>query len=494
MMKQLFLKCLMLILIMSIGRSGFSQSSSTNIWPQFRGVNCSGVAHPDQNPPIDLGSDNKIVWKIPIISGASSPCIWADKIFLTGFDKEKQQLQVLSYNRLNGNLIWNRIVPAKEIEPYHASGNPADATPVTDGERIYVHFGSYGLLCYDFEGNVVWTKEIPVNTDKFGTGTSPILSDNLVILMVRRLATKERYLLALDSKSGEQVWKQTLLEAGYSTPIIWGKDVVVHCEGFIAGYSIEDGSRSWYVLVRTHGESTPIVHEDILYVNTWHYLGHLIFRKEIPGLNEFLIKYDSNQDSLISRQEFSGEFFMSNQSENEDISNNINGAHGKIWSWFDMDKDDFLDKVELERYLNFFIAIDQGILAFKPGGKGDISSSHLLWRETENVAEVPSPLCYNDRIYIVKNGGFFSCVDALTGTLIYRTRVKGTGPYFASPVAANNHIYVASHNGKVVVFAAGDEMKELSNNNLTEKILATPAIVDNKLYLRTDKHLYAFGN
>jgi outer membrane protein assembly factor BamB len=492
--KKIFPYCLTLIVIMSTSILSFPQDSSTNIWPQFRGINCSGVAHHDQKPPIDLESTDKIIWKTPVIPGASSPCIWEDKIFLTGFDKEKQQLRVLCYDRLNGKLIWERIVPTKEIEPYHRVGNPADATPVTDGQSIYVHFGSYGLLCYDLEGNVVWTKEIPVNADKFGSGTSPILADNLVILLVRRLSTNERYLLALDKKTGNQIWKQDLLEAGYSTPIIWGEDVIIHCEGFVAGYSLVDGSRSWHILVRTHGESTPIVQDDILYVNTWHYLGHYNFSKEIPTHNEFLTKYDSNTDQLISKQEFSGELFMANQSDGEGMSNNPGRAHESIWDWFDFDKDNFLDKVELERYLNFFIATDFGVLAIKPGGKGDISSSHLLWRETENVAEVPSPLCFNDHVYVVKKGGYFSCVDALSGKLIYKTRIKGTGAYFSSPVAANNQVYVASHNGKVVVFQAGDEMKILTENNMGEQILATPAVVDNKLYLRTDKHLYAFSD
>jgi len=490
--KQISLKCLMLIIVMLINRPVFPQDLNTNIWPQFRGINSSGVALPDQKPPVDLESAEKLFWKSPLISGASSPCIWGDKIFLTGFDKDKQQLQVMCYNRLDGKQIWNRIVPAKEIEPFHRSASPADATPVTDGERIYVYFGSCGLLCYDFEGNEIWKKEMPANTDKFGSGTSPILVDGLVILMVRKLGTKERYLLALDSQRGEQVWKQTLLEAGYSTPMIWGKDVVIHCEGFIAGYSIEDGSRSWYVLVRTHGESSPVVHDNILYVNAWHFLGHYDFIKDIPEMDEFLTKYDSNKDLLIDRQEFSGELFMATQPEN--MSSKIISDYGKIWDWFDIEKDDVLDTLELERYLNFFIAIDHGILAIKPGGEGDISISHLLWRETENVAEVPSPLYYKDRIYVIKNGGYFSCVNARTGTLIYKTRIKGAGPYFASPVAANNRIYTAAHNGKVVILEAGDEFKILSSRNFDEKILATPAIVDNKLYLRTDNHLYAFGD
>lgn len=494
MKEQKFLKSLLLISFTLVTQSVCPQDSTTHIWPQFRGMNCSGVANPDQKPPVDLESVEKLLWKSPVISGASSPCMWGDKIFLTGFDKEKLQLQVMCYNRLNGNLIWDRIVAAKKIEPFHRSASPADATPATDGKRIYVHFGSYGLLCYDFEGNVIWANQLPVNTDKFGSGTSPILVDNLVIHMVRRLATKERYLLALDSKTGDQVWKQTLLEAGYSTPIIWGKNVVIHCEGFIAGYSIEDGSRSWYVLVRTHGESTPIVHDNMLYVNAWHYLGNYKFQKDIPGMNDFLIKYDSNQDLLIDRVEFSGELFMAGQPENEIRSTITITDHEKIWSWFDMDKDDVLDNLELERYLNFFSSIDHGILAIKSGGEGDISASHILWRETENVAEVPSPLYYKDRIYVIKNGGFFSCVDARTGTLIYKSRLKGTGPYFASLVAANDRIYTAAHNGKVVIIETGDAMKIISINNFNEKILATPAFVDNKIYLRTDNHLYAFGD
>ena len=479
---------------MLISRSVYSQDSYTNVWPQFRGFNGSGVAQPDQNPPVDLESAKKVIWKSAVIPGASSPCIWGDQIFLTGFDKEEQQLQVMCYNRLNGKQIWSRIVPAKKIEPYHRSASPADATPTTDGERIYVHFGSSGLICYDFDGNEIWRLEIPANTDKFGSGTSPILVDNLVILLVRRLASKERYLVAVDKNSGQQIWKQNLLEAGYSTPVIWGKDVVVHCEGFIAGYSIEDGSRSWRMLVRTHGESTPVVHENMLYLNAWHYLGHLNYPKEVVGTDEFLVKYDANQDKLISREEFPLEYFPGNDKGNDDIANASNSHHKEVWSWFDTDKDDAMDKPELQRYLNFCIACDMGILGIKPGGRGDISISHVLWRETENVAEVPSPLYYKDRIYIIKNGGFFSCVNAQTGDLMYKTRLKGTGPYFASPVAANDRIYTAAHNGKVVVLEAGDELNVLSENSLNEKILATPAFVDNKIYLRTDNYLYAFGD
>jgi outer membrane protein assembly factor BamB len=492
--KTLLFYCLTCIYVMLISLSVLSQDLSNEIWPQFRGINSSGVAPTGQFPPVDLESPEKLIWRSELLPGASSPCIWGDRIFLTGFDKDNQQLQVMCFDRMDGKQRWNQIVPTDEIEPYHASANPADATPVTDGERIYVHFGSYGLLSYDFEGNKIWSYEIPVNTDKFGSGTSPILAGNRVILLVRRLATKERYLLALDSRTGEQVWKQTLIEAGYSTPVLWGNDVVVHCEGFIGGYSIEDGSRSWYILVKTHGESTPIVYEDKLYVNTWHYLGHLDYPKINFGINEFLVRYDVNDDVRIGRDEFPEDLFPVRKSGNDGMADEVEGKHAQVWSWFDTDKDDFLDNQELQRYLNFCMSIDHGILAFRPGGKGNISTSHLLWRETENVAEVPSPLCFKDRVYVIKNGGYFSCVHAQTGRLIYKERIKGAGPLFASPVAADDQIYICAHNGKLVVLATGDELKIISSKNFGEKILASPAIVDNKLYIRTDTYLYAFGD
>ena len=266
--KQLFIRCTMLICVLQINQNALSQDGAINAWPQFRGMNCSGLAHPDQKPPIDFGPDQNVVWKVQLISGVSSPCIWNDRIFLTGFDEENKKLHVLCYHRTNGKLIWDHIVPAKEIEPFHVTGSPADATPATDGERIYVHFGSYGLLCYDFAGEVLWTHELPVNDNRFGTGTSPITVDNLVILMVRR-PKRDEYLLALNCKTGQQAWKKPINGASHSTPIIWKNSIIVHYQGSVSGFSVKDGTEIWQVLVNTTGTSSPVANNNMLYVGTW---------------------------------------------------------------------------------------------------------------------------------------------------------------------------------------------------------------------------------
>ncbi len=106
---------------------------------------------------------------------------------------------------------------------------------------------------------------------------------------------------------------------------------------------------------------------------------------------------------------------------------------------------------------------------------------------------MPSPLYYRDRIYVVRDGGLASCLDAKTGRLLYRERLRAEGAYFASPVAGDGKVYFSSKNGVVVVVEAGDKFKVLARNELSEPISATPALVDNKLYVRTENHLYAFG-
>src|SRR5207245_9235786 len=103
---------------------------------------------------------------------------------------------------------------------------------------------------------------------------------------------------------------------------------------------------------------------------------------------------------------------------------------------------------------------------------------------------VPSSLWYRGLLYLVKDGGVVSCLEAKTGKLIYRKRLGAGGFYYSSPVAGDGKVYAASNDGVVTVFKAGDRFEVLANNDLDESIRATPALADGKLYIRTEKHLY----
>ena len=161
----------------------------------------------------------------------------------------------------------------------------------------------------------------------------------------------------------------------------------------------------------------------------------------------------------------------------------------------DTNTDDLINETEWKGVVALVSALSQehGLAAIKPGGKGDVTTTHILWQEKRNVPEVPSPLYYDGRVYMIKNGGIVSCMDADSGKLLYRERLGATGPYYSSPICADGRIYIASGKGIVTVFTGGDTLQVLARNNLKESIFATPAVVEHKLYVRTVKHLYAFG-
>jgi outer membrane protein assembly factor BamB len=131
------------------------------------------------------------------------------------------------------------------------------------------------------------------------------------------------------------------------------------------------------------------------------------------------------------------------------------------------------------------------LLAIRPEGE----TAAVLWRENSSIPEVPSPLLYQGRLFLVRNGGIVTCLDAATGKVMYRARAGAPGAYYASPVAANGRVYLASSEGVVTaISAAKDQLDVLARNELGEDIVATPAIVRKAIYVRTLRNLYAFGD
>jgi outer membrane protein assembly factor BamB len=134
------------------------------------------------------------------------------------------------------------------------------------------------------------------------------------------------------------------------------------------------------------------------------------------------------------------------------------------------------------------------VMAVRPGSTGEVMRANIAWTERRGVPGVPSPLYYNGRLYTFKDGGLVFCRVAESGELLYSERLGTLGYYYSSPVAADQRIYIASVEGVVVVLEAGEKLNILATNKLDGGILATPAIVDGKIYVRTESHLYAFGN
>lgn len=471
-------------------------------WPQFRGPRGGGVALDAGRYPSHLNPAENLLWKVALSRGQSSPCVWGDRIFLTAYDKADKRLETIAIDRNTGEVRWRRTAPAKQIERTHNLSSPAVPTPATDGERVYVYFGSFGLLCYDFAGRPLWTRPLPAPQTRFGTGASPIVVDGRVLLNCE--FPPKPYLVAADAASGEIVWKQERLlpSEGYATPLYRrskaGDEIILHTPTRLLGCDARDGAERWWVRLDSVGFSTPVLGDGKIYVNSWMMNADPDDRVDIPPFADLVKKHDADKDGKLSRAEFPKDLYLIRRAEAGDLP----GAQFKAIEYFggmDKNKDGLVDAKEWDlmleaagKFAGLGKKVENGLLAVVPGGEGDVTKQ-VLWREKGAVPEVPSPLFYRGRVYMVKDGGIVTCVDAATGKLVYRDRLGAEGAYFASPVAADGKVYACSRHGTITVFTAGDTFKVLSRVDLNEPILATPALVEGRIYVRTDAHLYAFG-
>ena len=132
------------------------------------------------------------------------------------------------------------------------------------------------------------------------------------------------------------------------------------------------------------------------------------------------------------------------------------------------------------------------LAAIRSGGRGDITESHVRWNLRRGIPEIPSPIYHSDRIYLVRSGGIVSCVHTDTGAVIYRKKLGASGQYSASPVIADNHLYLISNRGVITVVKCGDEFTVTHQSDLDVSVAATPAMDQDSLYLRTGNALLAF--
>jgi outer membrane protein assembly factor BamB len=446
-------------------------------WSQFRGPNGSGVADTARTP-VEFGPARGVLWQTPLPPGSSSPCLWGDRVFLTALSDGK--LETICLSRRGGEVLWRRAWSPKKLEDYHKTeGSPAASTPAADGRRVVVYFGSGALLAYDMDGNELWRADLPVaeTNNGFGSGTSPILADDLVLL-VRDLA-KDSALLAFDARTGKKVWRveRPGFATGWGSPIIWDqggvKQLVVPGGLRLKAYDLKSGHELWAMrdmpaLVCT----TPVVGDSMLYFAGWS-----PSNSEMPKFDDLLAQGDDDKDGALSRAEaqktFLRDFFDSN----------------------DLNKDGRLTRDEWETQMTYLARGQNVLVAVRPGGSGDITDTHVAWKKTKGLPYVASPLLYRGRVYIVKDGGLASCFDARTGTAFFEQgRLGVSGSFYASPVGAGGHVYMASLNGTIAVLKADDRLEVEARNDLGERIAATPAVADNTLYVRTASRLFAFGD
>ena len=463
--------------------AGFASSmvvAEPPAWPQFRGPSGSGVAPEGARPPTQIGPDTNVRWKAAVPPGASSPVIAGDRLFLTGFDGGKPL--TLAYRRADGAELWRKEAPAGQVEPFEkAEGSPAASTPATDGARLVIYFGSYGLVCYDLAGKELWKYPLPVGQTYlgFGTGSSPVLADGRVILL-RDLERGGR-LLCLDLTTGLRAWEAN--RDGYKTSwgsaCVWdtpaGKQVVVVGGLRLQGYDLKTGAGVWTVSgLPSQPCTTPVVADGRLLYAGWSYGG--TSEDQMPPFDDFLKQAGEERLGYLTRAGLEKTalkgYFDSN----------------------DLDGDGRITREEWNAQVQFKASGRNVALALTPGGTGDVTRSHVAWTVTKSgLPYIPSPLVYRGLMYTLNKEGRLSAFDAKTGKEKYTGERVGLAKAYSSPVAANGHIYLCGLDSSVIVMRAGDVPEQVSSAKLDGRIVATPAIAGNTIYIRTNETLYAFA-
>ena len=455
-------------------------SAAETVWPQFRGPGGACVAVGTGKLPAEIGPDENVLWKVALPPGHSSPVVWGKGIFVTAV--RDQKLLTMGLDRATGKTLWEAEAPYEKLEKIHQIGSHAQPTPATDGERVVTFFGSFGLLCYDTAGKELWRHPLGPFKNILGAGSSPIIAGNLVLL--NQDHDIDSFLIAVDKYTGKTVWKVDRSEfpVSYATPVIvevdGRKQVIINGSLRIVGYDLEDGKELWTVNGMSRAvHMTPTIGPDgTIYAAGWTSGGDDNDRFDVPSFDDMLAKYDTNKNGTLELEELP------------------DGPIKQRFSMLDRDKDGHVTRAEYDFLRRVFDKAMNRMIAIKPGGKGDVSESHVLWSQRKNLPVVASPLLYQGQFFLIKTGGILNVLDAKTGKSRFTERMPNAGgDYYSSPVGGDGKVYCLNERGNLTVVSAEPDWKVLHRGRFEEDVYATPAIVDGKIYLRTVGHLYCFG-
>lgn len=400
-------------------------------WPHWRGPRFDGTSHETGLPT--TWSAETLAWTLPLPGpGGSTPVVWGDRIFLTTTTEGSDDLQVLAVDR-KGEVLWRHTVGQGSLEVFARFAietTPASPSPVTDGERLYTLFGTGTLTAFDFDGKVLWQKDLAKEygapNTYFGLSSSPLVWNGTLIF--QNLHTDRQLVLALDPKTGDELWvhdRKTDARAeclhSYASPMPFDAgdtpQVLVHGADYITGHRLSDGAEVW-----RHGGLNP--------EESYNPAFRLVASPVVAG------------DLVVVPSAKRGPVYALRPA----------GASGDVTA----------------------------------GGR------HRAWLLDRGTPDVPSPLVHDGLLYLAGENGRLTVVDIANGETVYAERVHQS-THRGSPVLADGKLYLTATDGTVSVIRPGRTFEVLAQNTLDDRLAASPAISEGVLYLRGDKGLHAVG-
>jgi outer membrane protein assembly factor BamB len=404
-------------------------------WPQFRGLNATGIAN-DTNIPVQFRPGDGILWSVVIPgAGNSSPIVSKGKLFVQSASADGKQRMLLSLDAATGTTLWTKTTPGVKVRT-HNLNTLASSTPTADGDRVYAVFwdgAKMDLAAFDYNGGQIWQKDLGPFQSEHGAGASPVVFDGRVYVNFDQDRVNPRTgeelpgsghesaLFTFDAATGRQIWRaeRTGYRACYSAPILrmtadGGKEIVAANMVSVTGYNPATGAVNWNWdwnwpdgAEKLRTVATPVVWKDIVYV----------------------------------------------QGGNGGGSSDI-------------------------------VAIRAGSPTQPP---------KIVWEKKRGAfSYVPSMLVVGDRLFTVHDKtGTAACYEAATGTEVWHQRLNGE--FRSSPVLIGGKVYLGNDNGDVYVFPAVGSYQQLARNVMGEGISASPAVANGRLYIRGKEHLFCIG-
>jgi outer membrane protein assembly factor BamB len=423
-------------------------------WPGFRGPSASGIAEGLRLPTRwNVATGENIRWKVPIPGLAhSSPIVWGDRVFVTtaissragatfkpglygegtaSEDRSVHRWVVMALDSRTGRVVWQQTAyEGAPREKRHIKATYANATPATDGRYVVAFFGSQGLYAFDMAGKPVWKKDLGV----LNTGAYDL---------------------------PEYEWGTA------SSPIIYKDLVIAQCdtqdESFVLAADIKTGKTVW----KTARKELPSWGTPTVYPAQAGRRAELV-----TNASNFVRGYDPETGEELWRLGGSSKITAPTPVFSNDV---IIVASGR--------------------------APERPIFAIRPGARGDItlkedqpSNADVIWRKTGRGSYMPTPLIYDDVLYVLANQGLLDAYELKTGEDVYRQRIPHQGSGFsASPVLADGRIYLSSEDGDIFIVKAGRTFEMLGRYAMGEPLMATPALAGNAMYVRGEHTLFAIG-
>jgi outer membrane protein assembly factor BamB len=424
--------------VLVIGSALQAAEPANRNWTHWRGPTGQGYSD-DTRVPLTWSDTENLLWKTVTLPGQgnSSPIVWGDRIFLTSASKSGDERFVFCISTTGGKVLWQqRASQGGDAGKTHEWNGYASASCTTDGTHVYAFFGTPGLFCYNMEGKLIWKHDFGVFTADtgWGTGASPFLFEDLVIQNC--------------DNDGPRGLKNGANPAKTAPMALVALDKKT---GQVRWQTERNQGKGW---------STPV-----------------------------LVPMPNGRIDLV-----------------------LNGPFG-VWGYDPRTgkelwhcerhrgEDSALFGEPLPAFKGDMLYASSGrpgpFQAIRLGGSGDLTASSIVWdkKRPNESRDVASPILWGDYLYLADRRPNLTCYERTTGNIVFKKDRIGAQPVCASPVAVRGKLLFLVEDGDMLVLEPGAEYKVVRHNKLTDDtpFRASPAIVDGRMYLRSQSHLYCIG-